>query len=50
MDKIGAGAFLVGVILLALGLTVVPSSELVLVGFLIGAAGVVIMYFALKSG
>lgn len=50
MDKIGAVAFLGGVILLALGLTVWPSSGLVLAGFLIGGAGVVIMYFALKAG
>ena len=51
MEKtIGVVAFLVGVILFALGLTVWPSSGLILAGLIIAAAGFVVMYLTLKSG
>ena len=50
MDKIGAGAFLVGAVLVALGLTVWTNGGVLLAGIIIGAAGFVIMYLALKAG
>jgi hypothetical protein len=49
LGYIGAGAFLVGAILVALGVTVLPSSGLLLAGIIIAAAGFVIMYLAGKQ-
>ena len=45
MGSIGAGALVVGAILFGLGLGFFPSSSLILLGLIIGAAGGAVMYF-----
>jgi uncharacterized protein YjeT (DUF2065 family) len=45
----GIATFLIGVILMALGLTFTPSSALLLFGMVITAGGVVLLYLAAKS-
>lgn len=46
----GVVAFLVGVLCIALSLTFVTSSALLLFGMIIAAGGAVLLYLAAKSG
>ena len=46
----GVIAFLVGVLCVALSLTYIPGSALLLFGLIIGAGGAVLLYLAAKSG
>ncbi len=46
----GVVTFLVGVLCIALSLTYVASSALLLFGIIIAAGGVVLLYLAAKSG
>ena len=49
MDKMGGAAFLVGAILVALGLTVWAEGGVLIAGIIIGAAGYVLIQLGKKK-